>query len=145
MSATLALVRYAPGVTQQYTTTSTTPSAIDTTNLTVSFVAPASGNVAIVLEAGGFASGGNANLWWGVGVHGGGVVLNTMVFITRHALADRRRATVKVTGLTPGNSYQYDWYFGSDSAGNSVGTNAGVATNPLTNTNGPAFMKVLAL
>lgn len=142
----LASVRYLPASLVTYNINSTTPAVADATNLTISFTAPSSGAVEIYLEALGFGNVQPANLWWGVGVHGGSVTLPSMCFVTGSVNAIRCSATIKITGLTGGNSYQYDWYAGADAV-SGVGTcgfyAGGNPTSPLTSANaGQATMIV---
>jgi hypothetical protein len=139
----LAYVDYKPTNLATYTTTSQVYAAVDSTNLSVSFTAPASGSVIIMLNGVGRTTSNNTYLGWGVGPHGGAVVGNTTQAITVLTNNARFTAICRVTGLTPGVTYTYDWFFNSSDNTNTGQIQAQLA-NQGSNPAGPASMTVLA-
>lgn len=117
----LAAVLYDPAtaVAKALAATNLVMTAVDTTNLRITFTAPASGNVLVVMQCA--ISG--ATIWpqplLGVmqsstiiaRVAPVGVAGNAAGFATARMLCD---ATFEVTGLTPGNSYTWDAAYGSE-------------------------------
>lgn len=140
----LGVAQYQPGSDTTYTTSATamTWQALDSTNLSVTFTAPASGQVVVVLSA--LADYPNTigdRYFWGVG---SGTVLATgsvamVVAQNNTSVVARRRITLEVlvTGLTPGASYTWKWMH--TAAGASV-TAANTFAGP---SFGPALMAVL--
>jgi hypothetical protein len=105
----LAYVGYAQGTdTTLHAASTNTMTAMDATNVKVTFTAPASGNVLVecsVLHDLNTAG----NTFWGL-LDGGGSTVAQVFAInqgTGGAFADYRTAKFVVTGLTPGNSYTY--------------------------------------
>jgi hypothetical protein len=135
----LSRTQYAPAVDPSYTTTSATPAAVDTTNMTFSFVAPASGDVLIRLSASIYISSGI--LYFCLFTH------NTLTQVGDTMLAGSVAATTSaatatiLTGLTPGQTYQLDWGFFCVSPGAAVISAIGAQGAPGTN-GGPAVMEV---
>jgi hypothetical protein len=128
-TALLASVAYNPATLTTQTTSVTSWGALDSTNLTISFTAPASGNVLVRLEAPSRTSA-NFNYMWTLLTH------NTTTSIAVAALPNvatgsfiRTPATFKITGLTPGNVYQYDWGHGMNNTSSTGSTEYGGATS----------------
>jgi len=112
-SPLLSATQYAPASSTQKTTSSTTMVAIDTTNLTTTaFTAPASGRVMVRLT--GLCRTATGTTYWGLFDH------NTTT--ARGVLAPPQwqvgsimtgeSMVIIVSGLTSGNSYQFDWCWG---------------------------------
>lgn len=144
-SSLLASHQYAPGTIATYSVASSTIAALDTTNLTISFTAPASGNVLVVLQASGKSTTAGEPLAWTLFLHGGSVIQADIVPVSLSSLANTytsATASFLITGLTPGNSYQYDWAAGMISASVTMGVQ-GVTSSTFSATNaGPAIMEV---
>ncbi len=115
----------------------------DATNLTVTFTVPASGNVVVTLNCYGTGSSGSSLAQWALGVHGGSIVTSTQTGMTSDNDGSRMTAYMKLTGLTPGASVQYDWMIASGN-NNACGIVYGI-TNSANNQRGPATMLVQAL
>lgn len=149
----LARAIYAPSSAHTYTITasSTGLTALDTTNLAVTFIAPPSGNVEVAVEAfwkGGAAAGTSCVL--GVvssTASPGTFVASGLAWLTPTATAADNGVQVRhnylVTGLTPGNAYTYyaaAMYSGT--APSIIAQNPGSSTT--LPTGGPAQILVLA-
>ena len=128
----------------------TTLTAIDTTNMTVSFTA-ISDAVLVQLHADyPFNSSGTGNQVWGLFSHGGSTQVGYHVYAhgastaAIDAVALPVTCEILVTGLVSGNTYQYDWAWAS-TAGN-LGMNTGSATSGVVTTSdyGAATMKVFS-
>jgi hypothetical protein len=138
---------FEPSGATNKTTTSGSLVAIDTTDLTVPFTATTT--VAVVeLEAFvGFLAGTSAGqVSWGLFTSG----TSTQVGYTTGAIqvADnshltRVRAIIRVTGLTIGTSYQYDWAWAVGGSGDTA-LMLIQATTGTSGAGGPAVMRVLA-
>jgi|SRR5215469_2201578 len=108
-SGILASLEYGPASGTGYDIITGTPhTPIDSTNLTIPFVAPASGKVVVMLSGCG-DNVGSTDLIWGLSQHGG-----SSVGLLRYALGGVGQTISTtlpflITGLTPGNSYQLDW------------------------------------
>lgn len=112
--ALLTVVQYAPGTLTTYNVSGTTLTALDTTNLTVSFVVPGSGNVVVDFTA---LCGPNASGTVALGLlnHSGGAQLGVTY---NPPLAGNSPATVVaarwyLTGLSAGTSLGIDIAAGS--------------------------------
>lgn len=141
-SGLLAIVRYNPATGVKASTTSTTPVAVDATNLTISFTAPASGKVLVRLNAiAGLTS--NADLgYWGLLQHSTtNLVGDLEAVVSSTAEAFRATAPIYLTGLTAGQTYQYDWAHAAQS-GATMSTDYGGANSTGANNFGPAIMEV---
>ena len=128
----------------------TTLTAIDTTNMTVSFTT-ISDAVLVQLHADyPFNSSGTGNQVWGLFSHGGSTQVGYHVYAhgastsAIDAVALPVTCEILVTGLVSGNTYQYDWAWAS-TAGN-LGMNTGSATSGVVTTSdyGAATMKVFS-
>jgi hypothetical protein len=101
----LAITQYGatlPSPNANYTATGTM-AALDATNLSVTFTAPASGKVLVTLSANVNV---NGNYAWGL-LSGGSVVAADVGFTG--ASWQWRTSPLLVTGLTPGTSYTFQW------------------------------------
>lgn len=141
-TALLGVTQYAPASKATYTTSSTSYVALDTTNLTVTFVAPASGQVLLRLGA----TGSNATGWqsWAVLTHGTSTLVGKAMF-RNYSDAGQPFATQEqvIGGLTPGNTYTWDWAQATGNASFSVSTYAMGATSPTqASPAAPAVMEV---
>lgn len=126
-----------------YTTTSATMAAVDSTNMTVTFTAPSSGNVLFYLQAVGRTDNNSSGMDWAVGPHGGSFTSGTLQEVADVTITSGENLVscyCYVTGLTPGNSYQYDWFWASGDGVHTVRmfTGDGTTVNGL----GPAIMSV---
>ena len=135
VTSLLGSAYYEPGSVATYTTTSTTFAAIDTTNLRVTFTAPASGNV--IIKFGAWINGTQPDL----GVLEGSTVRALSLCGT---LASQQAGTKKITGLTPGVSYTYDLAFASTTGGVTTTVKAGGALTSAAGY-GPAFIEIWAI
>jgi hypothetical protein len=137
----LASVFYNPSTIVNKSTSSSTYATVDSTNLTVSFVAPSSGNVIIVLECQVNGVAGASTAQWAIGQHGGSVIANTETGVSTPSDDVRATARFLVTGLTAGTTYQYDWYWASGNSGQTVGMRYGYSATVFQQY-GPAVMLV---
>lgn len=133
----LARVQYAPGSSTSYTTSGTanTVTALDTTNLTLTFTAPSSGSVLVRLT--GFSSAGIAT-YWCVVTHLTTTVVGSLAAVVG---AGARSVALLITGLTPGASVSYDWGAASTSA-STTGVLVAMGTVTPGTSAGPAVMEV---
>jgi hypothetical protein len=135
----LASVQYAPA-TVATVTGADALTAFDTTNLTVSFVAPASGDVLVRLT--GAVQNLGSEALFGLLDHTTGDQVGVTAFLSDDASGTgilNQSVVIKVTGLVSGDTYQYDW------AGVSAGLNMfciGVQGIPSPIYAGPACMEV---
>lgn len=122
----LASTVYAPAAQTTKTQSSgTVPALLDPLgNLTVTFTAPASGKV--LVELSGYIQVGTAgtSAIWNVCTHGGTTPVGTWMSATAGANGVNATTRCYVSGLTPGNSYQWDWLAQTG--------NSGVVTQTLT-------------
>jgi hypothetical protein len=137
--------------TAAYTAT-TSPTALNSGLLNVSFVVPQSGNVVVELE--GFITGGGQGYYgWGIATHGTTTALgywNTLKAgaTSTSAFGERARAQVRLTSLTPGATIEVDWiheiYNGASFAAETA-TSPGTTFAPEFGEGyGPLFMRALA-
>lgn len=116
-----------------FTTTSTTLTDVDATNLSVTFTVPPSGIVYVKLGGACREAGGNNNFW---GLReGGSAVSGTEQNVAGGAAMTRPYYVTKITGLTPAASKTYKFAFRCD-----AGT-AAIWTGP---TRGKASIEVVA-
>ena len=153
VSPYLACVAYDPNPGVRLTITSSTMSAIDTTNLTVSFIAPSSGKVLVRLS-GYFAQGnGSAYMFtWALLTHSTlTAVAQQFVFGWQQASTNsygyngRLFGEFVVSGLTPGQTYQYDWGYAAGSNAWNMYCGNWTTSPPSIGDYGPALMTVAAL
>jgi hypothetical protein len=112
----LAYVEYAPSTPTTYTTTSATLAAVDTTNLTISFTAPASGNVLVrVTACCNENDSGDIQGYLALLDH----TSHAQVGYSANVAASNVAGMIAnvspvwlITGLVEGDSYQYDVAFG---------------------------------
>jgi hypothetical protein len=150
-SSMLAIVKYDPNPSVLKSPT-TSVSAVDSTNLTISFTAPASGRVMVVLTGIAKTSNNTNGDWmdWCVVTHGTTTVQGSI----GHAVQQVSQAgggvygyysisvRIYITGLTPGASLQYDWgYITSATGASATGIQVG---NDGTNDHSPAIMEIYA-
>ena len=110
----IGCTQYGPSARTGKTTTSTSLAAIDTTNMTVSFTAPASGQVLVRLTAFVVTAAGVSS-FWALFTHGTTTqVGNSMQYASGAGNVTVTTACL-VTGLTPGTTYQWDWAWGVQS------------------------------
>src|SRR5690606_39372193 len=110
-SELLALVQYDPATETAYAISSSTLTALDTTNLRAVFNAPASGRVIVRLSATCRAatSGSNTALAWGL-LEGATTVPGTVKRVNSQVVAQMKPFyTAVVDGLTPSQEYTWDW------------------------------------
>lgn len=104
----LASVQYLPATEQTYSTTSTTLADLDADNLVITFSAPASGAVLVYLTAQ-LVGPASQSYYWGLRSGGSAVAGSAIIMRFNVALAFRQTGMVKITGLTPGQSYTWKW------------------------------------
>lgn len=102
----LAILSYTAGAA--YSTSSTTSSDVDATNLAIAFTAPASGKVLVRLGGVGATSGSNASMYWQLR-EGTTVVKDS--FATSATGAPFTTVPFLITGLTPFSAHTYKWGF----------------------------------
>lgn len=134
--AVLGDAYYDPAVAATYSSTSTALTAVDTTNLRATFVAPLDGMVWVVY--GGFVTPGAGAINPMLAVMNGATVLG--VCLCSALEGGTFLGSVKVTGLTPGNTYHFDLALATVSNGVSVSLHAGGGDN--VNGFGTAFVEV---
>lgn len=139
----IGFTSYNPSTATTHTVSSTTLAAVDSTNLTVSFTAPSSGNVLVRLNA--VAAGGSGyESYWALFTHSTTTQQGLTFGLGTLANATRVTAPIEVTGLTSGTSYQFDWAYASASSSSYLylgGTGTTGSPYPV----GPAIMEVVAL
>jgi len=143
----LAATYYEPGTVQNKTATSVTLVAVDATNLTITVV-PISTVVVMELEAfvGHFATSGQNAIIWGLLNHStttqvpGSYTSQAASFAAATSIV-RVRASIRVTGLTAGTTYNWDWGWASQASANTVlmVIQVGAVANA-----GPAIMRAYA-
>ena len=113
VSSLLAVVQYAPATNAHYGFNASL-TAVDTTNLTISFKAPASGKVLVKLSTLAYVTLAEGTGYWALFDH----TAHTQVGNTQPvgqagagATDDYAVSSVPflITGLTAGDTYQYDW------------------------------------
>lgn len=104
-SELLAHVAYAAGSDAALLTTSSTSFVdVSAANVVVTFTAPPSGNVLVVMSA--LCNPANSQIFWGV--RDGTTNKTPEAYVTQVPnAAARNKASIKFTGLTPGNSYTW--------------------------------------
>lgn len=137
--------------TQTYSISSSTMAAIDTTNLTTPSFVATSTQVLVVLTAACVAnSSGTGFQVWCLFNHGGTTQVGQHFTVKNASTAAidaiylPATAPILVTGLTIGNSYQFDWAWGVTAGTANLNTKAvtsGVAGN---SDYGPAIMEVFS-
>jgi hypothetical protein len=129
----LAANRYATATT--YTTTSTTPVDVDATNMAVTFTAPASGNVLVILSAyRDSVGGGGGNNYWGIREATTNLAGSV---IDRDGFGTYLTIQFLITGLSAG-SHTFKWAYAKN--GGTERINVGVGTG--VTVYGPAVMSV---
>src|SRR5487761_1515452 len=143
----LAVCQYAPTAAALYNAGATNLQAVDAVNLSVAFVAPASGTVVVQFSAGYNTQGGTGgNALWGLLDHYSGAQVGSAAALQYASNTIGRAVSIAVGGLTPGQIYQWDWAYGQSSGFNASGSNWNVQVgigrgSPY----GPAVMEVHAL
>lgn len=102
----LAVHRYNPGSDGSYAVTGTTLADLDATNAAITFTAPASGAVLILVDVlcAGTMSGGDPS--WMLGLRNGGSQIGDLQMIANGTAGiERRGVSFHLTGLTPSASY----------------------------------------
>jgi len=125
------------------TVTGSTLAAFDTTNLTVSFTAPASGQVWAELIGVITVGTAGTNAFWGVATHNTTTVQGSLTMATQTSTQINGRAMILITGLTPGSSYQYDWVGATGTTGSVTQTLTIRSQTTATGAGGPAIMRIL--
>lgn len=138
----LARLSYNPASQTVKSTTSTSASLVDVdaTNLAITFTAPASGDVLVVLSAFADVSGTGWDFYqWGLREGTTKVAEGTVMRANTQAALSRR---FLITGLTAGNSYTYKWAYAllTNPSAASARIIVGQASQPF----GPAIMEVHA-
>jgi hypothetical protein len=108
LGSLLAATYYEPAGGAAYTINSTTGAAMDATNLTVTFTAISSAVLVELSAAAALFSGAGAYLW-GLFLHGTTTQQGYWVAAAASNTASFITAKIRVSGLAPGTSYQFDW------------------------------------
>jgi parallel beta-helix repeat protein len=141
----LAVNQYAPATLTHYTSSSTTLAAMSAANMTVSFTAPADGNVLIRLTANAASPSSAVTTFWGLLDHTTGNLYGVAQGVTGVTAPCMWTCVQLITGLTPGNVYQMDWALASSTASSTVNTYAfGGTSKTVTSSVGAAVMEVYA-
>jgi hypothetical protein len=137
----LAVVQYAPAIFTNYAMSSATPAAVDVTNLTIAFTAPASGKVLVRLA--GTLGSVIGNGYFCLLDHTTAAQVSYSVFAsTTQNATNIVAADFLITGLTPAGGYQYDWGWCTTTSMNmNVIGGTGI---PTTNYASPAVMEVFS-
>ena len=117
--------------------------AVDTTNLTISFVAPASGNVLVELTGNNSSSAASTNTYWGIATHNTTTVQGSLAIPSNGTVSLNITTRHYVSGLTAGTTYQYDWIFASIAGQTDTILIQTKAT--ASGSGSPAIMRVLAV
>lgn len=141
----LTCIQYAPSTVTAYSSTSTTPVAVDSTNLTVSFTAPSSGKVLVRL-GGVYRWTAGSGAYWGLVDHGTTTLRGSLTqpgWNVPNVLLNYS-VPFLITGLTAGTAYQFDWAWCVTSAASSQMWVQGsiTTTSGGANPQGPAVMEV---
>lgn len=139
----LGRVAYAPASRVSYTTSSTTLVAVDSTNLTVSFVAPLSGKVIVRANVLTYLTSGSYLIAIGLLDHSTSAQVGGIQTATASVSASHQVAEVDVTGLTPGTTYQYDLAWAVSNASAVGNIQAGIASS-VAQTAAPASVSIVA-
>lgn len=123
-----------PGTAATYSTTSSTFTDLDPTNLAVTFVAPPSGKVLVRLTAVADKITAAGDHMWNLRDAVGDIAGTAMLVGYYINMLFARSTACVVSGLTPGQSYTWKW--GQNAVGGTSRTYAGGASN------GPAVMEV---
>lgn len=137
----LAYTAYNPGTPASTSTSSSTFADVDATNLTVTFTAPASGNVLVRLTAVAVVNNVAAVYAWNLRTTGGSNVSGSFSTVTSNGNQIKISSVVPITGLTPGASTTWRW-------GHAVSSNTGSVrygdSGTISASYGPAVMEVWA-
>lgn len=133
----LDVVQYDPATGEAPNTNSTTPVAVDATNLTTSVVtAPASGTLLFILSGATYASSAIVANWCVLDHTSHAQYGNaSMVYASGEQFVT---VPILVTGLTPGQNYQFDWGFFTSNSSDPVTVYVGGTAYP------PATIQVWA-
>jgi len=145
--AVLGTCQYAPATLAHFQTSSVTIAPMDTAHLTVSFTAPASGNIMVILSACAAAPSTAVEVVWALTDHTSGAIYGNQQSVCQTTAPNHYTVQVMVSGLTPGTVYQMDWAQGSSTASSQVTTYAmGVSSLTASPSNhSPATMTVFSL
>jgi hypothetical protein len=132
-----------------YSIASSTPAAIDTSNLTVSFIATQTSVLVELAATYVFNSTGSGSQVWLLFAHGGTTqvgmhqIVHSASTAAIDAIALPARAYILVTGLTLGTAYQYDWAWGATAGTANLNTGGATSGVVATTDYGTASMRVL--
>lgn len=115
-AAVLAAASYNPATSASVTHNATSYADLDATNLVVTFEAPESGNVIVRLSTLCMPPGGGQTMFWAVRA-GTTVVDQSLSWIAQGTTSERRNANLRITGLTPAQSYTWKWCWKGSSTG----------------------------
>lgn len=110
----LAYVARTAATLSEYATSSPTPEDVDATNLAVTFTAPASGKVRVVLSAVANSDGGGIAQWWSLRAGSANVGGTERLATMNTNEPTPITVSIVLTGLTPGTSYTYKWSWRTD-------------------------------
>lgn len=106
--ASLGVTSHAPGTVATYQATTTAPTDLDASLLAVAFTAPASGRVQVDLSAVVAGSDAGTRTFWCLR-SGTTTVEGSLAHVHTGTVAARATSSVLVSGLTPGDNYQWKW------------------------------------
>jgi hypothetical protein len=137
--------QYAPATLTTFTTASTTLSAVSSTQVnTGNFTAPASGSVLVTAYVPAFAAPG-FHCAFNLAIHGGVSPIGAAVISQSGDMYLPYVLPFIITGLTAGNSYNFDLLYSSPNASTvTVAAMGDTSTTPGTNV-GPIIMTVQAM
>lgn len=139
----IARTSYVPAVSVLYTTTSSTFTDVDATNLVLPFTVPANGKILIRLEGWAFITGATAMAW--NLREGSSDLASSERIVSVSTVATRVSTTILRTGLTPGASLTYKWGYASADNTNNARIRAGAVAFPSITAVGPAVMEAWAV
>lgn len=146
-SALLAVNRYAPATNTTFSTTSTTVADMDTTNMVVTFTAPASGKVIVRLSAYADISSNAQQYFWCLRDTSPALISGASLGAFRGTDGNPYSGSIYITGLTPSASVTYRWAHGvTGGATGRVIAGPGVTSGTVSTSNmfQPAVMEVFA-
>lgn len=124
----LAYVQYWPAGGVNTTPSGLTLQDLDAAHLSITFTAPASGNVVVELEALGTGLPGDSALFWGV--RESSSVVADLALVATPSASIRTRVRFLITGLTPSSSHTYKWAHATSYSGGHGITSYGDISGP---------------
>ena len=137
-------VVWAPSTAVSYTSSSQTPTVLDSTNLTISFT-PISSTVLIQLSAAVAPFTGTDAIAWGIVTHGTTTLLTSLVIVAKNDVV-YANVYIPLIGLTPNIAYQVDWAMATGTSSTTAFMQAGLSTAAFSNSTAasPMIMRAIA-